>query len=106
MPAVKKRNIYDEGRVFNSQRCSKYLVVTHNQGVVCLACQKTIANMKEYNVKRHYATKHSSNFDEIIGQTRVDKIKHFKNPLKTQGVFTTFTQTPLVAKQVKNWSHS
>ena len=26
---------YDEGRVFNSERCSKYLLVPHNQGVVC-----------------------------------------------------------------------
>ena len=25
---------YDEGRVFNSERCSKYLPVPHNQGVV------------------------------------------------------------------------
>ena len=27
--------LYDEGRVFNSERCSKYLLVPHNQGVVC-----------------------------------------------------------------------
>ena len=26
---------YDKGRVFNSERCSKYLLVPHNQGVVC-----------------------------------------------------------------------
>ena len=26
---------YDDGRVFNSERCSKYLLVPHNQGVVC-----------------------------------------------------------------------
>ena len=26
---------YDEGRVFNSEQCSKYLLVPHNQGVVC-----------------------------------------------------------------------
>ena len=27
--------LYDEGRVFNSERCSKYLLVPHNEGVVC-----------------------------------------------------------------------
>ena len=74
MSAVKKRKIYDEVRFFNSEWCSKYLVVQHNQGVVCLVCQNTIALMKEYNVKRHYAAKHSSQFDEILGQARVDKI--------------------------------
>ena len=34
--------------------------------------------MKEYNVKRHYTTRHSSQFDEILGQARVDKIEHLK----------------------------
>ena len=31
-------------------------------------CENTIAFMKEYNVKYHYTTKHSSQFDEILGQ--------------------------------------
>ena len=56
----------------------KNLVAPHNQGVVCLVCQVTIAVMKEYNVKRHYTTKHSSQFDKIVGQARVDKIEHLK----------------------------
>ena len=41
----------------------------------------------EYNIKRHYTTKHSSQFDKILGQSRVDKIKHLKNPLKNSKVF-------------------
>ena len=74
MSAAKKQKIDVEVRVFNSEWCSKYLVVQHNQGVVCLVCQNTIALMKEYSVKRHYTTKHSSQFDEILRQARVDKI--------------------------------
>ena len=68
MSTAKKQKIYDEGRVFNSKWCSKYLVVPHNQGIVCLICQDMIAAMKEYNVKCHNTTKHSFQFDEILGQ--------------------------------------
>ena len=59
MTAAKKQKI-DDGRVFNSEWCHKYLIVPHNQGVVCIVCQNTISAMTEYNVKRHYTTKHSS----------------------------------------------
>ena len=75
MSAAKKQEIDDGGRVFNSKWCSKYLVVPHNQGVVC---QNTNAVMIEYNIKRHCTTKHSFQFDEILGQTQVDKIEHLK----------------------------
>ena len=34
MSAAKKQKIDDEGRVVNSEQCSRYLAVPHNQGVV------------------------------------------------------------------------
>ena len=74
MSAAKKRKIDDEGRVFNSEWCSEYLVVPQYHGVVCLVCQNVIAVMKEHNAKCHSVTNHSSQFDEILGQARVDKI--------------------------------
>ena len=67
MSAAKKQKIDDKGRVFNSEWCTKYFVVPHNQGAVCLVCQSTIAVIKEYNVKRHCTSKHSSQFDKIVG---------------------------------------
>ena len=76
MSAAKKKKIDDEGRVLSSEWCSKYLVVPHNHGVVCLVCQNTITVMKEYNVTLHYTTKHSSQFDEILGQARVVKTEN------------------------------
>ena len=65
MSAAKKQKIDEERRVFNSEWCSKYIVVPHKQGVVC---QNMIQFMKEYNVKRHYTTKHFSQSDKILGQ--------------------------------------
>ena len=93
MSAAKKGKIHDEGRDFNSEWCSKYLIVPRKQGVVCLVCQNMIAVMKEYNVKYHYATNHSSQFYEFLGQTRVDKIEHLKTSIeKQQCVFTSYKE--------------
>ena len=58
MSAAKKRDIYNEGTVFNNEWCSKYIVVPHNQCAVCCVCQNMMAVMKEYYDKRHYTTKH------------------------------------------------
>ena len=88
MSAAKNRKIDDEGNVFSGEWCTKFIVVPHNQGVFCLVCQVTIAGMKENNIKRHYTTKHSSQFDKIVGQARVDKIEHLKKiHLKTTMCF-------------------
>ena len=97
MSVAKKRKIDDEERVFNSEWCTKYLVAPHNQGVVCLVCQVTIAVMKEYNAKRHYTTKHSSQFDKIVGQARVDKIEHLKKSFENNKVFLPLT------RKTQNW---
>ena len=82
MSAAKIQKIDDEGRVFNTECHTKFIVVQHNKGVFCYVCPITVAVMKEYNIKRHYTTKYSSQFDKIVGQARVDKTKHLKNPFK------------------------
>uniref|UniRef100_H2Z349 SPIN-DOC-like zinc-finger domain-containing protein n=1 Tax=Ciona savignyi TaxID=51511 RepID=H2Z349_CIOSA len=76
----KKRKVDYEGRNFNNEWCIKYFIVQHNKDVVCLICQSTIAVMKEYNIKRHYDTKHSASYDDsIVGQSRVDKMQQMVN---------------------------
>ena len=47
--------------------------------------------MKEYDVKRHYTTKHSSQFDEIIGHARVDKIELLQKSIENSKVSLTVT---------------
>ena len=85
MSAAKIRKIYDKGRIVNSEWCTKFIVVPHNQSIFCLVCQITIVVMKEY-IKRHYTTKHSSQF---VGQARVDKTEHLKKSIKKTRCFTT-----------------
>ena len=88
MSTSKKRKIDHERRKFNNEWCVKYFIVQHNHDVVCLICQSTIAVMKEYDIKRHYCTKHSVSYDSIVGQSRVDKMQQLKKSLsKQQEVF-------------------
>ena len=75
MSAANYRKIDDEGRVFNTEWCSKYLVVPYKQDVVCPVCQSAIAFMNEYNGKRHYRTKHSSKLEPFhVSCSQEDKI--------------------------------
>ena len=88
MSTSKKRKVDYEKRKVNNEWCVKYFIVQHNQDVVCLICQSTIAVMKEYNIKRHYCTKHSARYDSIAGQSRVDNMQQLKKSLsKQQEVF-------------------
>ena len=83
MSSAKKQKIDCERRVFNSEWCTEYFVIPDNQGVICLVCQNTIAVIKEYNINRHYTTKHSFQFNKIVGQARIDKIEQMKNSFKS-----------------------
>ena len=40
--------------------------------------------MKEYNLKRHYDTKHSSKMDAVQGQFRLDKVRDLRKKLENQ----------------------
>ena len=56
--------------------------------------------MKEYNLKRHYCTKHASKSDAIDGQLRFDKIEQFKKSSSMQKVFHKYEKdTELIAKR-------
>ena len=55
--------------------------------------------MKEYNLKRHYCTKHVFKFDGIDGQLLFDKIEQFKKSLSIQKVFHAYEKdTELITK--------
>ncbi|XP_047989846.1 general transcription factor II-I repeat domain-containing protein 2-like [Leguminivora glycinivorella] len=51
---------------------------------ICLVCNESVAAMKEYNIKRHYDTKHSKKFADLQGQLRIDKAESLKKQLERQ----------------------
>jgi hypothetical protein len=54
----KKRKVDTECRAFNEEWTWKYFFMAHNQKPMCLLCQETVAVVKEYNLARHFNTKH------------------------------------------------
>ena len=49
-----------------------------------------MAVTKEYNIKRHYCTKHAPEFDGIEGQIRFDEIEQFKKSLTMHEVINAY----------------
>lgn len=85
MSFSKKRKVDGECRVFNDRWNSDYFVIEHNNAAMCLICNETIAVLKEYNIRRHYETKHSnSKYAELKGQNRKEKVLFLEKSLKSQ----------------------
>ncbi|KAG9278014.1 general transcription factor II-I repeat domain-containing protein 2-like [Astyanax mexicanus] len=80
----RKRKIDSECRVFNQQWTSDYLFVQCKEKAVCLICQESVAVFKEYNLRRHYESRHKDKFSFLTGQVRTDKIAKLKHELETQ----------------------
>ncbi|KAI6652455.1 General transcription factor II-I repeat domain-containing protein 2A-like [Oopsacas minuta] len=84
---AKKRKIDSECRVFKSSWTLDFFVVEHNEYLLCLICQEKIAVFKEYNIKRHYSTKHADTFDTLTGQVRIDRVNLLKDSINSQQSF-------------------
>lgn len=56
------------------------------QTALCLICIETVAVIKDYNLKRHYDTKHATKYNDSEGHFRLDKLQQLKcqqsNPFK------------------------
>jgi len=50
---------------------------------MCLKCREIVVVFKEYNVKRHYETKHNDNL-KLNNEVKQLKLREFKSQLKTQ----------------------
>ena len=79
----KRKKVDVECRVFNEEWENKYFFMNHFGKPTCLICNVSVAVNKEFNIKRHYDTKHS-NFSKFVGQARKDKLDRLKDSLKQQ----------------------
>ena len=59
---------------------------------VCLICQETLAVFKEYNINRHFATKHSNYASKQFPQERAATAQILTANLQTQQIFFTEKQ--------------
>ena len=60
MAEPKKRKVESECRKFQTRWESEYFFKEFKGKCVCLICTETVAVIKEYNVRRHYETKHQA----------------------------------------------
>ena len=89
--ASKKRKVDKEGCCFQGRWKSEYFFIGSRNNCVCLVCHETVSVYKEYNVKRHYETKHTSTFNKLSEADRAEKAKQLEDSLATQQLY--FKQT-------------
>ncbi|UYV83924.1 EPM2AIP1 [Cordylochernes scorpioides] len=89
----KKRKIDSESRKFKDQWNIQYFVIESSNKALCLICNESIAVLKEYNMKRHYETKHSQNNSKYTGIVRTEKFEALKRGLKSQQSLFTKVKT-------------
>lgn len=81
----RRKNPYN--RKFQPRWTDKYLFVPCGRKLMCLVCTVTISIFKDYNLKRHYKTKHSE-YEDITGEVREKIIQQRKSFLASQNMFT------------------
>ena len=70
-----KRKIDSECRVFNVKWSLDYFVIYSGDKIICLICKESISVLKEYNIRRHYETKHKTTFSKFTEKLRLDKLQ-------------------------------
>ena len=80
----KKRKLVSECRGFKESWGLDYFAQENNNRPLCLIRNETVTVMKEYNIKRHYVTKHATTYEKLEGQVRKDKSQALKKSIKTQ----------------------
>ena len=57
-------------------------ILNNNKGLpICLVYKDAVSVWKEYNVKRHYETKHADRFDNFTEKARRDKMAELRKGL-------------------------
>lgn len=98
MSVKNKRKVSNETRTFRDCWTEMYFFIEFNGDPVCLICQERVCITKEYNIRRHYDTKHSIVFDSITGQDRGKKAEELKQKLlKQQNLFRRIASESLSA---------
>ncbi|KAL4131458.1 hypothetical protein QTP88_008769 [Uroleucon formosanum] len=115
-PEDVKRKIVDENKKYSEEWEEKYFFIIQNTKLMYLICRETVAVFKEYNVKRHYETKHND-YLKFSSEVKQSKLREFTSQLKTQQkMFSSALQQPsniikasysvsfLIAKKMKKFS--
>ena len=81
---AKKKKVDNEYRRFQERWEAEYLFCAFKQKPMCLICQDSVAFFKEYNIRRHFETKHHSQYGNMDMSQRLQKVKELKSKLQQQ----------------------
>ena len=70
-----KRKVDTENRGFQTRWESEYMFTEVAGKPVCLLCGESVAVLKEYNLRRHYETKHADK-NKNMDMELVEKMGH------------------------------
>ncbi|XP_055789483.1 general transcription factor II-I repeat domain-containing protein 2-like [Salvelinus fontinalis] len=87
MSGPKRRKVDSECRVFNKEWTTKYFFTEVRSTAVCLICQEAVAVFKEYNISRHFATKHANYASKQSTQERAATAQRLAANLQSQQNF-------------------
>ncbi len=75
---AKKRKLDSEYRQFQQRWETEYLFCEYKEKPMCLICQESLAVFKEYNLRRHFETKHDQygNMGMELWLLKVKELKH------------------------------
>jgi hypothetical protein len=81
--STKRRKVDAECRAFQDTWTEKYFFIQHFGNPICIICHGSVAVNKEFNIKRHYETKHPK-FSKFSGQMSKDEVLKLKLSLEKQ----------------------
>ena len=70
----RQRQWHTDKRKFKTSWQYDYLFTEIDSTAVCLVCKQKVAGLKEYNIHRHYETKHSHQSAKYTGEDRKVKV--------------------------------
>lgn len=70
--------------MFQERWETEYLFVEHREKPMCLVCKETLAVAKEFNLRRHYETKHKAKYGDLSHEEKRQKAGELKKALELQ----------------------
>ena len=96
MSLKRKLTLTNSNRFFNLVWQEKYLFVENKGKPQCLVCLQVVSAPKEYNLKRHYETRHKNQFAKYERAAREAVVKDLKSKYDRQrSCMNNFTKTTL-----------
>ncbi|XP_027132797.1 general transcription factor II-I repeat domain-containing protein 2-like [Larimichthys crocea] len=80
-----------ENRNFQDRWETDYMFIVVKDKPICLVCGANVSVSKEYNIRRHYETRHHDKYKDLNANERLKKVEEMKKGLMSQQ--TMFTKS-------------